>query len=90
MSKNLERNILKILTISSLNYFRVWKQIMTICFLNCPPFLFIFDLFKHNFFIKTVGFGAIWTRFIGVEGKHDNHSTTTTAVDNMFDPKAPV
>ena len=41
-----------------------------------PLFLFIFVL---HYYIKTVGFRAIWTRIVGVEGEHADHLTTTTA-----------
>ena len=42
-------------------------------------FLFIFVLFKHKFYRKTVGVSGIRTRIVGVEGKHADHLTTTTA-----------
>ena len=42
-------------------------------------FLFIFVLFKHNLYRKTVGVSGIRTRIIGVEGEHADHLTTTTA-----------
>ena len=46
-----------------------------------PPglFLFIFVLFKQSFTEKYLGFSGIWTRIVGVEGKHADPLTTTTA-----------
>ena len=37
---------------------------------NPVIFLFIFVLFKHKFYIKTLVFSRIWTRIVGSEGKH--------------------
>ena len=45
-----------------------------------PLFLFIFVLFKHNLYRKTVGVSGIRTRIVGVEGEHADHLTTTTAL----------
>ena len=43
-------------------------------------FLFIFVLFKHNFYRKKkLAFGRIRTRIVGVEGKQADHLTTTMA-----------
>ena len=48
---------------------------------NPSLFLFILVLFKHKFFRKkTVAFSGIWTWIVGVEGKHADHLTTTTAL----------
>ena len=33
---------------------------------------------------KTVGFSGIQTRIVGVEGKHAEHLTTTTALVQMY------
>ena len=41
--------------------------------------MFIFVLFKHNLYRKTVGISGIRTRIVGVEGEHADHLTTTTA-----------
>ena len=41
-------------------------------------FLFIFVLFKHKFYRKTVGFSGIQTRNVKVVGEHADHLTTTT------------
>ena len=49
-------------------------------FLNGPtPASFrLFLFFSDTFFTeKTVGFCRIWTRIVGVEGKHADHLTTT-------------
>ena len=46
---------------------------------NHGLFLFIFILFKHKFYRKTVGVSGIRTEIIGVEGEHADHLTTTTA-----------
>ena len=46
--------------------------------------MFIFVLFKHHFTEKTVGFHGIRTRFVGVEGNHADHLTTTTADSKHF------
>ena len=46
---------------------------------NPGIFLFIFVLFKHKFYKKTVGYSGIQTWIVAVEGKHADHSTTTTA-----------
>ena len=43
------------------------------------PFLFIFVLFKHKFYRKTVDVSGIRTLIIGVEGEHADHLITTTA-----------
>ena len=42
-------------------------------------FLFIFVLFKHKFYRKTVGFSGIRTGIVRLEGEHADHLTTTTA-----------
>ena len=47
---------------------------------NHGLFLFIFVLFKLKLYRKTVGFNGIRTRIVGVEGKHPDHLTTTTAL----------
>ena len=47
-------------------------------------FLFIFVLFKHNLYRKTVGVSGIRTRIVGVEGEHADHLTTTTALQLSF------
>ena len=43
------------------------------------PFQFIFVLFKHKFYRKTVVVSRILTRIVGVEGKIADRLTTTTA-----------
>ena len=47
--------------------------------LNPGLFLFIFVLFNHKFYRKTVDVSVIGTRIIGVEGEHADDLTTTTA-----------
>ena len=42
-------------------------------------FLFIFVLFKHKFYRKTIGVSRILTQIVGLEGKHDDQLTTTMA-----------
>ena len=63
-----------------------WNR-LNVCFLkkwaNPGLFLFIFVLFKHNIIEKTLGFSGIRTRIVGVEGKHADHLTTTTAQLNI-------
>ena len=49
----------------------------------CGTFLFTFVLFKHNITEKTVDFSGIRTQIIGLEGKHADHLTTTTALPNI-------
>ena len=46
---------------------------------NPGLFLFIFILFKHKFYRKTVGFSRIRTQIIRVECEHADHLATTTA-----------
>ena len=46
---------------------------------NPGLFLFIFVLFKHKLYKKTVGFSGIQTRIVRVEGEHADHLTTTAA-----------
>ena len=41
--------------------------------------LFIFSLFKQNSYRKIVAVSGIRTRIVGVEGKHPDNLTTTTA-----------
>ena len=51
-------------------------------FLNGPTpasFLFIFVLFQHNLYRKTVIVSGIRTLIVVVEGEHADHLTTTTA-----------
>ena len=48
-----------------------------------PPFFVYFCSVKHKFYKKTVDFSEFWTRIIGVEGKHADHLTTTTALNNI-------
>ena len=43
------------------------------------PLFVIFVLFKLNFTEKTVGFSGFQTQIVGIEGKHADHLTTTTA-----------
>ena len=43
------------------------------------PLLFIFVLFKHKFYRKTVDVSRIRTRIVRVEVEHADHLTTTTA-----------
>ena len=45
---------------------------------------FIFILFKHQFYRKTVVCSRIWTQIVGVEDKHTDHLTTTTAPQNNY------
>ena len=47
-------------------------------------FLFIIVLFKHKCYRKTLGFSWIRTRIVGIEGKHADHLTTTTAQIDDF------
>ena len=42
-------------------------------------FLFVFDLFKHKLYRKSVGVRGIRTRILRIEGEHADHLTTTTA-----------
>ena len=43
-------------------------------------FLFIFVLFRHKFYgKKTLDLSVIRTQIVGIEGKHADHLTTTTA-----------
>ena len=43
------------------------------------PLLFIFFLFKHKFYRKNCRRQRFRTRIVGVEVKHSDHLTTTTA-----------
>ena len=57
------------------------KQVCTVFKNGLTPayfLVFIFGIFKHKFYRKTVGVSGIRTRIVGVEGKHDDHLTTTT------------
>ena len=40
---------------------------------------FIFVLFKHKFYRKTVGFSGIQTWIVRIEGKHADHLSNPTA-----------
>ena len=73
-------------------YFIIWQHwlvkvkiaIVKWVFTRVKPglFLYILVLFKHKFYIKTVGFSGIWTLIDRVEGEHTDHLTTTTALNN--------
>ena len=43
------------------------------------PLLLIFNSFQIQFYRKIEDFNGIRTQIIGVEGKHADHLTTTTA-----------
>ena len=49
-----------------------WQLQMKVPFKLANPasFLFIFALFKHKFYRKSVGFSRIRTLIVGIEGKH--------------------
>ena len=47
-------------------------------------FLFIFCLFKHIYYRKTVGFSEIRTQIVLLEGKHADPLTTTAALERLF------
>ena len=47
-------------------------------------FLFIFVLFQHKFYRKTVCVSGIRTQIVWVEGGHSDHLTTTTAHSAIF------
>ena len=49
------------------------------------PGLFLF-IFKHKFYIKTVGVSAIQTRIVGLEGEQVYDLITTTAKIFWFFP----
>ena len=49
------------------------------------PLFCLFSFFSNTHFTeKTVGFCWIRTRFVGVEGNHADHLTTTTADSKHF------
>ena len=48
------------------------------------PLFSFFDLLNTNILEKTVGFSEIRSRIVGVEGKHADHLTTTTALETYF------
>ena len=50
----------------------------TFLWANPASFLFVFVLFKHKFYRKTVDVSGIGARIVGVEGEHADHLTTTT------------
>ena len=54
-------------------YHRFFKKMCA----NPGLFLFIFILFKHKFYRKTVGFNGIRTRIVRLVGQHADHLTTT-------------
>ena len=50
---------------------------------NLGLFLCLLSFFSNtNFKKKTVVFRGIWTRIVGVEGKHADHLNATTAQNN--------
>ena len=50
-----------------------------------PGPFFIFVLFRHKFYgNKTLDLSGIRTQIVGVEGKHADHLTTTTAQPRLF------
>ena len=48
-------------------------------------FLFIYIIFKHKFYRKTVGVSGIRIWIVRIEGEHADHLTTTTALFYLFD-----
>ena len=61
-----------------------WRNIFKVFFYlgiykSINLFLFIFVLFKYTLYKNNVGFSAIWSRIVAVEGKCADHLTTTTA-----------
>ena len=44
-------------------------------------FCFYFLSFKLQFYKKIVDFSRVRTRIVGIEGEHDDHLTTTTALN---------
>ena len=49
------------------------------------PLFCLFSFFSNTFFTeKTVDASGIQTRIVGVEGKHADHLTTTTALIESF------
>ena len=46
---------------------------------NPDLFLFIFGLFKHKFYRKTVGISGIRTWIVRLQGDHADNLTTTTS-----------
>ena len=57
-----------------------WQRIIQLCFfLKSWPLFCLFSFFSNTMLQKTVSFSGIRTRIVGIEGKHADHLTTTTA-----------
>ena len=50
---------------------------------------FIFVLFKHKFYRKTVAYSRIQTWIVGVKGEHADHLTTTTGTSVICSNRKP-